>query len=166
MKWRLMRQVSSVLVGSICILLTGSVILKTDTTYANELYVDQNCRKNQRLPQSAQFTVFYASKFMAQGQTYWLYAARYQDGAGILCVVNTSGKPPQLITLSQVKNQFIREEIVKDSERDSVFLVPVGAGNGFRVDKNGRRYTVALDYRLDLSDPSRPVLTFLRERRE
>jgi len=161
-----MRQISSILIGSIGILLAGSVILEADVAGANELYVDKNCRKNQKLPQSDQYAVFYASKFVAQGQNYWLYAARYQDGAGILCVMDTSRKPPQLINLSQVKNQFIREGIVKDSERDSVFIVPVGEGNGFRVDKNGRRYTVALDYRLDLSDPSKPVLTFLRERKE
>jgi hypothetical protein len=140
------------------VLILSALSFKPLLAQADKIYVDKNCQINQSLPRNDRYTIFYMSKFIARGQSYLFLAARYQDGAGILCTFNVQKERSQLINLSQVKNQFIRSEISKDSTKNAVFIVPVAAGNGLRV--------TITDYKLDLNNPEKPILTVLRERRE
>lgn len=157
MKGRSLLRLGLSLVGSVSIIVSGSFFLDPTVAKADEVYVNKNCQVTQNLAQYDRYTVFYTSKFVAREQSYVFYAARYQDGAGILCTLNVKQNRFQVVNLSQVRNQFIRK-VTKDSSRDSVFLVSVAEGNGLRVN--------ILDYRLDLSNPEKPILTFLRKRRE
>lgn len=112
---------------------------------AEEVYLDQSCRQNQRLQELDRFVVFYKSEFIANGQRYWLSAARYQDGAAILCISRPNFN--QVRPVSELPLEFI-SNIRKDPKRNGVFIVTVREGNG-----SAAPITV---YRLDVTNPNRP----------
>jgi len=115
-----------------------------------EIYFDRNCRQNQRLQLIDRFTMFYQSAFKNNGTINWFYAVRYQDGGVILCVSKPNFSQPK--ALKELQYQFIRK-IVRTRTNNSVFLITVAEGNG--------RNPVITDYKLDLQNPSQPVLTKL-----
>ena len=112
---------------------------------AEEVYLDKNCSLNQRLPKIEKFLVFYKSEFRANSQSYWLSAARYQDGAAILCISRPGFKQASIVKDFPVS--FI-STIAKDTNSKGVFIVTVREGNGLNVP-----ITV---YQLDVTDPNRP----------
>jgi hypothetical protein len=115
--------------------------------FAEEMYLDNSCRQNQRLPELDKFVVFYKSEFRANNQTYWLSAARYQDGAAILCISRPNFNQPRPV--SEFPVEFI-SNITKDPKSNGVFSVRVHEGNG-----PAAPITV---YRLDVTNPNRPVV--------
>lgn len=122
---------------------------------ADEVYIDNNCRRNQDLPQYDRFTIFYSSQIRSNSQVYLFYAGRYQDGAVIFCISRPNFKEAISLSASQIQNQFI-DKIVKDPNRNATFIVTVAEGNNFPVPLT--------DYMLDLNNPNRPVLIRLRRR--
>lgn len=115
---------------------------------AEEIYVDKICRQNQRLPELDRFVVFYKSEFNTNGQRYWLSAARYQDGAAILCISRPNFNQPRPV--SEFPIEFI-SNLTKDRKSNSVFIVTVHEGNG-----SAAPITV---YRLNVTNPNRPVVS-------
>jgi hypothetical protein len=83
-----------------------------------------------------------------------LYVARYTDGAAIFCVSQPDFKQARLISTSEIDGQFI-DKIEQNLNQSSMFIVRVIQGQN-----TGAPF---VDYRLDLSNPDRPVITFLRE---
>ena len=67
-------------------LFIGTIVYLSKPASADEVYIDNNCRRNQALPQDDRFTIFYSSQIRVNGQDYWFYAGRYQDGAAIFCI--------------------------------------------------------------------------------
>lgn len=117
---------------------------------ANEVYLDQNCRQNQQLPITDKAIVFYKSEFSVKGQQYLLSAARYQDGATLFCLSKPNFlQSNPLANAEAIQNQFI-DKIVKISNENSAFLIRVREGNGSNVPTT--------TYRLNLSNPNRPIL--------
>lgn len=114
---------------------------------AEEIYLDNRCRLNQRLQQVDRFFVFYKSEFRANGQRYWLSAARYQDGSAILCISRPNFN--QSRPLTELQNQFI-SNITREPKNNGVFIVTVREWNGSNVP-----ITV---YRLDVTNPNSPLL--------
>jgi hypothetical protein len=135
-------------------LLAPSLVSLSKPAFAEEIYVDKSCRQNQRLPELDRFVVFYKSEFRANGQSYWLSAARYQDGAAILCISRPNFNQPRPVTEFPI--EFI-SSITKDPKINSVFIVTVHAGNG-----PAAPITV---YRLNLTNPNRPVVSQQRTTR-
>lgn len=115
-----------------------------------EIYFDINCRQNQQLQLIDRFTMFYQSAFKNNGKINWFYAVRYQDGGVLLCVSKPNFSQPK--ALKELQYQFIRK-IVRTRTNNSVFMITVAEGNG--------RNPVITDYKLDLQNPSQPVLTKL-----
>lgn len=136
-------------------ILAGSLISFSKPVIAGEVLVDKRCRRNSRLPDSEGALVNYQSKFKAYFQSYWLSAARYQDGTYILCLSKPDFKEPKPLNASQIQNQFIRK-IVKTSNSNTVFIVTVAEGNGSRVPLT--------EYHLNLSNPNQPRVTRLRKK--
>lgn len=136
-------------------ILTGSLVSFSKSVIAGEVLVDNRCRRNSRLPHSEGALVNYQSKFKAYFQSYWLSAARYQDGTYILCLSKSDFKEPKPLNASQLQNQFIRK-IVKSPNRNTVFVVTVAEGNGSRVPLT--------EYQLNLSNPNQPRVTRLRRK--
>ena len=122
-------------------------------------YIDKNCRLNQQLPEIERFTLFNNSEFTANGQKYWFYAARYQDGAVLFCISKPNFNQPKPLTEKQIQGQFI-DKILRDSNNKTAFIIAVREGNGFE--------TPVTNYGLDLSNVDRPKLTSLSilQRRE
>ncbi|TAG97206.1 MAG: hypothetical protein EAZ09_05125 [Oscillatoriales cyanobacterium] len=118
---------------------------------ANEIYIDKDCRRNQQL-QFDKFTVFNQNEFTANGQKYWFYAGRYQDGAVIFCISKPNFNQPKPINEKQIQAQFI-DKIVRDPNNKTAFIIAVRGGNGLD--------TPVTNYGLDLSNPDRPKLTSL-----
>jgi len=150
------------LVVSLAVLGAGSLPVLAQKQYqrsrsaGDEVYLDNNCRRNQALAQDDRFTLFYRSQFRANNQDYWFYAGRYQDGAAIFCISKPNFSDPKpLSERLEIQYHFI-ENIVKVSNMNAAFLVTVREGNGSGVPLT--------DYRLNLSNPNRPVLTRLRRR--
>lgn len=114
---------------------------------AEEIYLDKNCTLNQRLPKIEKLLVFYKSEFRANQQNYWLSAARYQDGAAILCISRQDFR--QATRVKDFPVSFI-STIAKDTNSKGVFIVTVREGNGLNVP-----ITV---YRLDVTNPNRPIV--------
>ncbi len=112
---------------------------------AEGIYLDKNCSLNQRLPKIEKFFVFYKSEFRVNSQGYWLSAARYQDGGAILCISRPDFKQASIVKGFPVS--FI-STIVKDTNKNGVFIITVREGNGLNVP-----ITV---YQLDVTDPNRP----------
>lgn len=136
-------------------ILTGSLVSFSKSVVAGMILVDDRCRPNSRLPESGGAFVNYQSEFKSNRQTYWFSAARYQDGAYILCLSKPNFKEPQPLKASQLQNQFIRK-IVKAPNSNTVFVVTVAEGNGSRVPLT--------EYQLNLSNPNQPSVTRLRKK--
>lgn len=115
-----------------------------------EIYFDRNCRQNQRLQLIDRFTIFYHSTLKNNGKINWFYAVRYQDGGVLLCLCKPNFSQPK--ALKELQYQFIRK-IVRTPTNNSIFLITVAEGNG--------RNPVITDYKLDLQNPSQPLLTKL-----
>lgn len=121
-------------------------------SWANEVYINKMCQRQQDLPQIERFTVFYQEGFSSQNQNYWLYAGRYQDGAVLFCVSEPNFNQARELNAEPLQFQFI-ENITQDSSQKSTFLITVREGNG--------RNPQLTNYKLDLVNPSQPVLTRL-----
>ena len=115
-----------------------------------EIYFERTCRQNQRLQLIDRFTIFYQSEFKNNGKINWFYAIRYQDGAVLLCMSKPNFSQPK--ALKELQYQFIRK-IVRTRTNNSVFMITVAEGNG--------RDPIITNYKLDLQNPSQPVLTKL-----
>jgi hypothetical protein len=135
--------------------LTGSLVSFSKSVIAGEFLLDDRCRPNSRLPESDAAFLSYQWEFKANRQTYWFLAARYQDGAYLLCFSKPNFKEPQPLKVSQLQNQFIRK-IVKAPNSNTVFVVTVAEGNGSRVPLT--------EYQLNLSNPNQPSVTRLRRK--
>ena len=118
---------------------------------ANEIYIDKDCRRNQQL-QFDKFTVFNQNEFTANGQKYWFYAGRYQDGAVLFCISQPNFNQPKVLNAEKIQRQFI-DKIVRDPNNKTAFIIAVRGGNGLD--------TPVTNYGLDLSNPDRPKLTSL-----
>ncbi|WP_190484522.1 hypothetical protein [Microcoleus sp. FACHB-831] len=136
-------------------LFVGTVIYLSKPASADEVYIDNNCRRNQSLPQEDRFKVFYSSQIRANAQDYLFYAGRYQDGSAIFCISRPGFRETRALSARQIQNQFI-DKIVKVPNRTATFIVTVAEGNGSRVPLT--------DYRIGLNNPNRPVVTRLRSR--
>ncbi len=136
-------------------LFIGTIVYLSKPASADEVYIDNNCRRNQALPQDDRFTIFYSSQIRVNGQDYWFYAGRYQDGAAIFCISRVNFREASTLSARQIQYQFI-EKIVKVPNRNATFIVTVAEGNGSPVPLT--------DYRLNLNNPNRPILTRLRRR--
>jgi hypothetical protein len=121
-------------------------------SWANEVYINKMCQRQQDLPQIERFTVFYQEEFSSQNKTHWLYAGRYQDGGVIFCISEPNFNQAIELNAEPLQFQFI-ENISQDSNNNSTFLITVREGNG--------RNAPLTDYRLDLVNPNQPVLTRL-----
>jgi len=127
----------------------------------DDVYIDRDCRHVpnsviQNLSDPPWFhyqNIFYSRKFTANGKPYWLYVARYTDGAAMFCVSKPDFKQARLISTSEISGQFI-EKVEQNSNQSSMFIVRVIQGQN-----TGAPF---VDYRLDLSNPDRPVITFVR----
>lgn len=128
-------------------LLAPTLVSISESTVAEPAYFDQNCRPNPKLPEDDRFIVFYKSEFIAKGQRYWLSAAQYQDGAGILCLSKPNFQ--QARRLKELALEFI-SSITKDPKTNGIFLVKVHEGNGPSAPT-----TV---YRLDVTNPNKPIV--------
>ncbi len=126
-------------------LLNCTILFSLQPAEAEQIYLDKNCRQNQGLPQIEKFLVFYKSEFRANSQSYWLSAARYQDGAAILCISRPDFKQASIVKDFPIA--FI-STIAKDINRNWIFIVTVREGNGLNVP-----ITV---YQLDVTNPNRP----------
>jgi len=121
-------------------------------SWANEVYINKMCQRQQDLPQIERFTVFYQEEFSSQNKTHWLYAGRYQDGGVIFCISEPNFNQARELNAEPLQFQFI-ENISQDSNNNSTFLITVREGNG--------RNAPLTDYKLDLVNPNQPVLTRL-----
>jgi hypothetical protein len=121
-------------------------------TVAQETIVDSKC-KNQQVHLDDEYSVFYKSEFQTQGQIYWLYSARYQDGSAIVCISKPGFKQARSLKLKAIDSVFI-DRVTKDARSKTAFLITVAGGNG--------SYIPMTQYRLSLSTPNKPVLTKLR----
>ena len=92
-------------------------------------YIDKNCRLNQELSERERFTLFNNSDFTANGQNYWFYAARYQDGTVLFCISKPNFSQPKPLTEKQIQSQFI-EKIAQDPNNKTAFIILVREGNG------------------------------------
>ena len=122
---------------------------QTKQASADEVYIDNNCRRNQRLEQIDRFTVFYKSEFRANGQIYLLSAGRYQDGGVLFCISRPNFSEARRLNAQEIQSQFI-DKIVRDSNNNAAFVITVAEGNGSLIP-----YTA---YGLDLSNPNSPVI--------
>ena len=99
------------------------------------------------------YLVDFRRNIQAGDQAYWFAMARYADGGAIFCLTRPNYTQGQLLAVSQLQNQFIRE--VKQESRETSFLITVAYGNGLRVP--------LAQFRLQLDNPTRPTLRKLRE---
>ncbi|MEG4492276.1 PPC domain-containing protein [Microcoleus sp. D3_18_C4] len=119
---------------------------------ANQIYIDKNCQRNQQLPQLERFTIFSRNEFTTNGQNYWFYAARYQDGGVLLCISKPNFNQPKPINEQKIQANFI-DKIVRDINNKTGFIIVVREGNGLDVPMT--------NYGLELSNVDRPKLTSL-----
>ncbi|MEG4277386.1 PPC domain-containing protein [Microcoleus sp. MON1_C1] len=119
---------------------------------ANEIYIDKNCQRNQQLPQLERFTIFSRNEFTTNGQNYWFYAARYQDGGVLLCISKPNFNQPKPIKEQKIQANFI-DKIVRDINSKTAFIIVVREGNGPEAP--------VTNYGLELSNVDRPKLTSL-----
>jgi hypothetical protein len=115
-------------------------------------YIDKNCRLNQELSETERFTLFNNSDFTANGQNYWFYAARYQDGSVLFCISKPNFNQPKPLTSKQIQSQFI-DKIARDPNNKTAFIIAVREGNGPEAP--------VTNYGLELSNVDRPKLTSL-----
>ena len=74
-------------------------------------------------------TQFNNSDFTANGQNYWFYAARYQDGSVLFCISKPNFNQPKPLTEKQIQSQFI-DKIARDPNNKTAFIILVREGNG------------------------------------
>jgi len=74
-------------------------------------------------------TLFNNSDFTANGQNYWFYAARYQDGSVLFCISKPNFNQPKPLTEKQIQCQFI-DKIARDPNNKTAFIILVREGNG------------------------------------
>ncbi|RUS93302.1 hypothetical protein DSM106972_096580 [Dulcicalothrix desertica PCC 7102] len=122
-------------------------------TIAQETIVDSQCRNHQQIHPDDGYRIFYKSEFKVGGENYWLYSARYEDGAAIVCISKPGFKQARHLKLKPIDSVFIHE-VTNDARNKAAFLVTVAGGNG--------SYVPMTQYRLSLSTPNKPVLTKLR----
>ena len=119
---------------------------------ATEIYIDKNCRRNQQLPQLERYTIFFRNEFTTNGQKYWFYSARYQDGGVVLCISKPNLNQPKPLTQPKIQANFI-DKIVRDTKNTTAFIITVREGNGLD--------TPMTNYGLDFKNVDRPKLTSL-----
>ncbi|MEG4283302.1 PPC domain-containing protein [Microcoleus sp. A006_D1] len=117
---------------------------------ANEIYIDKNCRRNQQLPQIERYTIFSRNEFTTNGQKYWFYAARYQDGAALFCISQPNFNQPKVLNAEKIQRQFI-DKIARNPNNKTAFIIAVREGNGLDVP--------VTNYGLDLSNVDQPKVT-------
>ncbi|WP_427158914.1 hypothetical protein ACQFX9_23520 [Aliinostoc sp. HNIBRCY26] len=120
---------------------------------AQEIYIDSNCQRNQRLEESDRFTLTYKAEFQTQGKTYWLYSGQYIDGSPVVCISRPGFREAKPVNLQQLQSGYV-DKISKDPRNRTAFLVTVRYGNGSNVPTT--------QYRLNLSAPNQPRITRLR----
>lgn len=86
-------------------------------------------------------------------KTYWLSLARSIDGSGILCLSVDDFQEPRRLPSPELQDQFISE--INQKGELYIFELTVAHGNGWRVPMTM--------YRLDLSNPDKPVLAKMKE---
>jgi hypothetical protein len=96
---------------------------------ANQIYIDKNCQRNQQLPQLEKFTIFSRNEFTTNGQNYWFYAARYQDGGVLICSSKPNFNQPKPINEPKIQANFI-DKILRDPNNKTAFIILVREGNG------------------------------------
>jgi len=96
---------------------------------ANQIYIDKNCQRNQQLPQLERFTIFSRNEFTTNGQNYWFYAARYQDGGVLICSSKPNFNQPKPINEPKIQANFI-DKILRDPNNKTAFIILVREGNG------------------------------------
>ena len=131
---------------------TGPAVLAQRQPSANQIYIDKNCQRNQQLPQLERFTIFSRNEFTTNGQNYWFYAARYQDGGVLLCISKQNFNQPKPINEPKIQANFI-DKIVRDPNNKTAFIIAVREGNGPEAP--------VTNYGLELSNIDRPKLTSL-----
>lgn len=129
-------------------LLSCNTLFSLKSVSAEGIYLDKTCKLNPRLVKTEKFLVFYKSEFKANEQSYWLSAARYQDGAAIVCISKPDFKQARLV--KEIPISFI-STITKDTNKNGLFIVTVREGNGRNVP-----ITV---YRLDVTNPNRLIVS-------
>ncbi|MCC3491517.1 MAG: PPC domain-containing protein [Microcoleus sp. PH2017_25_DOB_D_A] len=117
-----------------------------------EINIDKNCRPNQQLPQLERYTIFFRNEFTTNGQKYWFYSARYQDGGVVLCISKPNFDQPKHLNQPKIQANFI-DKIVRDTKNQTAFIVTVREGNGLD--------TPMTNYGLDFKNVDRPKLTSL-----
>lgn len=140
------------LASGLAISLILGLSFNTPTT-AQEIYINDRCKQNQQLNEFDRFTIFYKSEFKTKGQTYWFYSGRYQDGSTIICISQPGFKQAKPLEIEKIQSGYI-DGIDKDPRNKTAFLVTVREGNG--------SYVPIFQYRLNLSTPSKPLLTKLK----
>jgi hypothetical protein len=119
---------------------------------AAEIYIDKNCRRHQQLPQLERYTIFFRNEFTTNGQKYWFYSARYQDGGVVLCISKPNFNQPKPLNQPKIQANFI-DKIVLDTTNKTAFIITVREGNGLD--------TPMTNYGLDFKNVDRPKLTSL-----
>lgn len=144
-------------------LVVGFLLLPSKSAKAEgDVYIDMGCHpvpnsviENLSEPPWFDYKpIFYSRKFTANGQPYWFYAATHTDGAAMFCISQPNFISPRRISLSGISSHFI-ENIEQNSNLSPIFIVRVRQGQNTGVP--------FADYRLDLSNPERPVSSFVRE---
>jgi|GEM_PF-1164427 len=144
-------------------LVVGFLLLPSKSARAEgDVYIDMDCHhvpnsvlENLSEPPWFDYKrIFYSRKFTANGQPYWFYAATHTDGAAMFCISQPNFIQSRHISLSEMSSYFI-ESIEQNSNLSPIFIVRVRQGQNTGVP--------FVDYRLDLSNPERPVISFVRE---
>lgn len=146
-----------------CVLTTLGLLGSPSQGEPNNIYINNNCDRVpdsviRSLPSNEQpwfhyQGIFYRRQFTTNNQTYWLYAATYTDGAAQFCISKPNFRQPAPIRLEQIDSQFI-QKIEQKTNNDPTFLVRVREGQNTGVP--------FIDYQLNLSNPSRPIITLLQ----
>jgi hypothetical protein len=115
----------------------------------DEVYLDHHCSLVGE-PQGA-FRVDYRRTIRSGDADLWFAMARFQDGAAIFCLSRPGYGHGRLLAEERLQRQFIRE--IRQERETASFLITVARGNG--------RGAPLVRFRLDLSDPERPLLVRL-----
>ena len=116
------------LISAILTTITPTVLAQPQPP-ATEIYIDKNCRRNQQLPQLERYTIFFRNEFTTNGQKYWFYSARYQDGGVVLCISKPNFDQPKPVNQPKIQANFI-DKIVRDTKNKTAFIITVREGNG------------------------------------
>ena len=149
-----MKMRSAIIITIITAILAASIpaVFAQRQPSANQIYIDENCNRNQQLPQVERLTIFSRNEFTTNGQNYWLYAASDMNGSALFCISQPNFNQPKPLTAEQIQSQFI-DKIVRDINNKTAFIIVVRGGNGMD--------TPMTNYHLGLSNVDRPKLTSL-----